>query len=77
MSLLGSRSAKKKAAAAGTAPAAPAAAPAARPTRGVVVEKPKANIYTVLLVLAFAAILIGCICLYAEMNAYEFNLKAG
>jgi hypothetical protein len=72
MSLLGSKSKKKAAAAA--PPAAPAAAPA--PTRGVVVEKPKANIYTVLLALSFVAIIIGCICLYAEMSAYDFNVKA-
>ena len=72
MSLLGSRSAKKKAAA-GAAPAAAASAPVQ--SRGVVVEKPKANIYTVLLILSFVAIVIGCICLYAEMNAYEFNIK--
>jgi hypothetical protein len=48
-------------------------APAAR---GMVVEKPKANIYTVLLILSFVAVVIGCICLYAEMSAYEFNVKA-
>ena len=34
------------------------AAPAGR---GVVVEKPKANIYTALLVLSFVAIVVGCI----------------
>lgn len=72
MSPLGSKSAKKKAAAApaATAAAAPAAA------RGVVVEKPKANIYTVLLILSFVAIVIGCACLYAELNVYEFKTKA-
>ena len=74
MSLLGLRSAKKKAAA-GAAPAAAASAPASTQARGVVVEKPEANIYTVLLILSFVAIVIGCICLYAEMNAYEFNIK--
>jgi hypothetical protein len=72
MSLLGSKSAKKKAAAASPAPSAGAKSP----TRGVVVEKPKANIYTVLLALSFVAIVVGCICLYAEMNAYDFNVKA-
>lgn len=39
------------------------------------VEKPKANIYTALLVLSFVAIVVGCICLYAEMNAYDFKFK--
>lgn len=72
MSPLGLKSAKKKAAAA----AAPPAAKAAAQTRGVVVEKPKANIYTVLLILSFVAILIACLCLYGEMNVYEFKTKA-
>jgi hypothetical protein len=78
MSPLGLGSKKKKAAATAAAPAAaPAPAPAApAPARGVVVEKPKANIYTALLVLSFVAIVIGCICLYAEMSAYDFNIKA-
>ncbi|HTM56586.1 MAG TPA: hypothetical protein VL175_21315 [Pirellulales bacterium] len=73
MSPLGSRSAKKKAAA---APAAAAPAAAAPPTRAVVVEKPKANIYTVLLIMAFVAVLIGCLALYGELNAYDFKTKA-
>ena len=38
--------------------------------RGVVVEKPRANIYTVLLVLSFVAIVIGCLCLAGEMAQY-------
>jgi hypothetical protein len=44
--------------------------------RGVIVEKPKANIYTVLLVLSFVAILIGCLSLYLEMSAYNFEINA-
>jgi hypothetical protein len=44
--------------------------------RGVVVEKPKANIYTVLLALSFVAVVIGCLCLYLEMSAYNFEFKA-
>ena len=73
MSPLGLKSAKKKAAA---APAAAPSAPAAAPTRGVVVEKPKANIYTVLLILAFVAIVIACLSLYGELNVYDFKTKA-
>lgn len=46
------------------------------PKRVVIVEKPKANIYTVLLALSLSAVLIGCLCLYLEMNAYNFELKA-
>jgi hypothetical protein len=57
MSLLGSKQADKGAAA---------------PSRSVMVEKPKANIYTVLLSLSLVAILIGCLCLYLEMRAYNF-----
>jgi hypothetical protein len=38
--------------------------------RGVVVEKPRANVYTVLLVLSFVAIVIGCLCLMGELAAY-------
>ena len=74
MSPLGSKSAKKKGAAPAAAPAAKAPAPTA--ARGVVVEKPKANIYTVLLALSFVAIVIGCLMLYAEMSAYDWNIKA-
>jgi hypothetical protein len=74
MSPLGFGSKKKAAAAAPAATPAPAKAPAPAPTRGVVVEKPKANIYTVMLSLAFVALLIGCLMLYFEMNAYEWKL---
>jgi hypothetical protein len=81
MSLLGSKSAKKAAAAPAAAkrPAtakAPGAAKGPVPTRGVVVEKPKANIYTMLLVLSLVAVVIGCLCLYFEMNDYGFAVKA-
>ncbi len=44
--------------------------------RGLIVEKPPANIYTVLLVLSFVAVLIGCLSLYLEMSAYNFEFKA-
>lgn len=50
--------------------------PKAPKQRGVVVEKPKANIYTVMLILALVAILIGCLALYGEMASYNFELKA-
>ena len=81
MSPLGLKLAKKKKEAAAAAPksaAAPKAAPAPAPAkgRGVVVEKPKADVYTVMLVLSFVALVIGCLCLYGEMNSYGFNFKA-
>ena len=44
--------------------------------RGVIVEKPKANVYTVMLILSLIAILIGCLCLYLEMKEYNFEWKA-
>ena len=39
--------------------------------RGVIVDKPRFNIYTMMLVLSFIALLIGCLCLYGEMSAYS------
>lgn len=44
--------------------------------RGVFVEKPRANIYTALLALSLVAIIIGCICLHAEMTTYGYDFKA-
>jgi hypothetical protein len=38
--------------------------------RGVFVEKPRADIYTVLLVVALVAILFGCLFLYLEILQY-------
>jgi hypothetical protein len=39
--------------------------------RGVMVDKPRFNIYTMMLVLSFIALLVGCLCLYGEMSAYS------
>ena len=44
--------------------------------RGVIVEKPKANIYTVLLLLSLIAISVGCICLWLEMKEYNLEIRA-
>jgi hypothetical protein len=44
--------------------------------RGVYVEKPKSNVYTVLLALALLSLIIACIFLLLEMNAYEFDRRA-
>ena len=44
--------------------------------RGVIVEKPKFNVYTMMLLLSLIAILIGCLCLYLEMKEYNFEFKA-
>ena len=37
--------------------------------RGVVVQKPASNIYTVLLILALLALVVGCVLLYLEIQA--------
>lgn len=50
---------------------APARAPAG-PFR-----KPQADLYTVLLVIALLAVLVGILFLYLEMNAYEFKYQGG
>ncbi|REK08245.1 MAG: hypothetical protein DWQ37_20585 [Planctomycetota bacterium] len=82
MSLLGSAKKKKKkkgAEAAEGFDAAETAAPAEKPkkkakapaTRGIAVEKPKANIYTAMLALSLVAMIIGCVVLYVEWNAYQ------
>ena len=43
---------------------------------GVLVQKPKTNVYTVMLVLSLVAIIIGCIFLYAEINRYRQDPNA-
>lgn len=48
------------------------AAPEAQ--RPKVEQKPRANIYTALLALALVAIVVGCICLAAELNAYQWAM---
>lgn len=44
--------------------------------RGVYVQKPKADIYTVMLAIAFVAILVACVCLFLEMKAYNYDIRA-
>lgn len=39
--------------------------------RGVLVQKPKTNIYTVMLIVAFVAMLLGCLFLYLEYAEYS------
>lgn len=40
-------------------------------------RKPRADIYTVLLVLALIALLVGILCLYLEMEMYEWKIEGG
>ncbi len=43
---------------------------------GVYVQKPKSDVYTTMLFLAFIAISIAILCLYLEMRAYNMDIKA-
>lgn len=38
--------------------------------RGVLVQRPKASVYTVMLVIALLAILLGCLFLWLEIGQY-------
>ena len=40
------------------------------------VQKPKSNVYTMLLILSFFSICAACVCLYVEMDEYDYDLKA-
>lgn len=40
-------------------------------------RKPQADLYTVLLVIALIAVLVGILFLYLEMGAYEFKFQGG
>ncbi len=43
--------------------------------RGVFVQKQRANVYMMMLILAFLEIVVGCVFLYMEMNTYQFKVK--
>jgi len=43
--------------------------------RAVFVRKQSANVYTMMLIIAFLAVTIGCIFLFLEKNAYDGVLK--
>jgi hypothetical protein len=43
---------------------------------GVVVQKPKSDVYTTMLFLSLLAILLAILCLYLEMKAYNLDIKA-
>lgn len=38
--------------------------------RGVIVKKPKTNIYTVMLIISLVAMIMACVFLYLEVNEY-------
>lgn len=39
--------------------------------------KAKSDIYTVMLIIAFVALLLGCILLALELTSYNWDVKAG
>jgi hypothetical protein len=43
--------------------------------RGVFVQKQRANVFTMMLILSFLNIIVGCLFLYLEMNTYEMKVK--
>ncbi len=43
---------------------------------GVVVEKPGWNVYTTMLLISMIALIIGCVCLKFEMDAYKWDINA-
>jgi hypothetical protein len=45
----------------------------ADPTQRAVLQKPQVNVYTAMLGIALVAIFIGCLCLVAELNAYNWE----
>jgi hypothetical protein len=77
--------AEKKQAAAATPSAAPAA-PAAnakkakkakpKPPAGLY-SKPRADLFTVLLVLSWLAVIVGIVFLWLEMSEYQYNFNKG
>jgi hypothetical protein len=40
-------------------------------------RKPQPDLYTVLLIIALVAVLIGIVFLYLEMDSYKFEIKGG
>jgi len=44
--------------------------------RGVIVQKPKANVYTVMMIVSLVALTIGSLCLYGEMKQYNMDFRA-
>ena len=46
------------------------------PSRGVVVQRPKSDVYTVMLGIALTAIAIACLLLFLELRRYKGDIKA-
>jgi hypothetical protein len=41
------------------------------------VQKQKANVYTMMLIVSFLALVVGCIFLYLEMKTYDMKIRPG
>lgn len=46
------------------------------PGRSVVVQRPKSDVYTIMLGIALTAILIACLLLFLELRRYKGDIKA-
>ena len=46
------------------------------PQQGVVVQKPKSDVYTVMLIVSWLAIVISIIFLWVEMGRYNYDYQA-
>ncbi len=44
-------------------------------SRAVFVQKQRANVYSMMLILSLLFIMIGCLCMYLEMKAYDMKVK--
>jgi hypothetical protein len=49
----------------------------APPQRAVILQKPRANIYTAMLAVSLVAIIIGCVFLALELGEYDWQFNAG
>jgi hypothetical protein len=45
----------------------------ARAAEGIVLEKPRWNIYSTMLLVSLIALLIGCFCLAGELSQYDWK----
>lgn len=43
---------------------------------GQAYRKPRADVYTLMLLVALVAIIIACLCLYFEMKRFDFDYKS-
>jgi ABC-type amino acid transport system permease subunit len=43
---------------------------------GVVLEKPRWDVYSMMLLLSLLATIVACVCLFAELRAYQWDMKA-